>query len=114
VRTIIAFSIYLAAFALLTACSPESSEVRALQPYQEPARPAIPQYNNIPAQSFQWITEDGGQSQLSFNPRVDILFVTDNSESMKSAQENLVKNMDRFTTGINRNKMIDYHVGVIS
>lgn len=113
-RSLIAFGIYLAAFALLTACSPESTEVRALQPYQEPAKPAIPQYKDIPAQSFQWITEDGGQSQLSFNPRVDILFVADNSESMKSAQENLMKNMDRFTAGITRNKMIDYHIGVIS
>ncbi|MFM6929037.1 MAG: hypothetical protein ACKOX6_11275 [Bdellovibrio sp.] len=29
-------------------------------------------------------------------------------------QENLIKNLDRFTRGITSNRMIDYHIGVIS
>lgn len=113
-RHLIVFTIYLTAFALLTACSPESSEIRAVQPYVAPKQEEIPTFPDVPDQKFDWVTQNGGESQLEFNPRVDILFVTDNSESMKSAQENLVKNIDRFTAGIVRNKMIDYHIGVIS
>lgn len=97
----------------LNACSPESASLSVEKPiYDEPAQ--IPQYEYIPPQKFEWISEDGGQSQLDFNPQLDILFVTDNSESMKSAQENLVQNIDRFTAGIVKNKMIDYHIGSIS
>lgn len=99
---------------LLAACSPESGTVMLQQepPVEKPVE--IPKYEMPAQQQFTWITEDGGQSQLDFNPQVDILFVTDNSESMKSAQENLVRNLDRFTSGINKNAMIDYQIGVIS
>lgn len=97
---------------LLSACSPETASLTsegALPPAQQ-----IPEYADIPTQEFKWVTEDGGQSQLDFNPQVDILFVTDNSDSMRAAQENLAKNIDRFTFGITNNKMIDYHIGVVS
>ncbi|MDG0817516.1 vWA domain-containing protein [Bdellovibrio svalbardensis] len=106
--------IYLTAFALLSACSPESSDIKAQMPFQEPAKPEVPVYDKVAPQEFKWITEDGGQSQFDFNPQVDILFVMDNSDSMKSAQENLNRNIDRFTAGIVKNKMIDYHIGVVS
>lgn len=112
-RTMKAF--YAASMMLLAAaCSPESSTLMAQAPTPEPEKVEIPQYDKVDRQKFNWITEDGGNSQFDFNPQVDILFVTDNSESMKSAQENLVKNLDRFTNGINKNKMIDYQIGVIS
>jgi hypothetical protein len=74
----------------------------------------IPVYPKLADQQFNWVTEDGGQSQLDFNPRVDILFVMDNSDSMKTAQANLIKNLNRFTSGITNNKMIDYHIGVVT
>lgn len=96
------------------ACSPESDTLLAQAPLPEPEKVEIPQYDKVDRQKFNWITEDGGNSQFDFNPQVDILFVTDNSDSMKSAQENLVKNLDRFTKGINNNRMIDYQIGVIS
>lgn len=96
----------------LSACSPEA--VTLTSERELPAPQEIPQENSLPAQEFNWITEDGGQSQLDFNPRVDILFVTDNSDSMRTAQENLANNIDRFTFGITKNKMIDYHIGVVS
>lgn len=112
-RHLIVAAIYLGALALFTACSPESASLQTARPL-EPQTVEVPQYDHIPTQTFEWITEDGGQSQLDFNPKVDILFVTDNSESMKSAQENLVKNIDRFTAGIVKNKMIDYHIGTVS
>lgn len=112
-RNLVIIAIYMSAFMLVSACSPESATLKVERPLEQP-EVQIPQYENIPAQTFEWVTEDGGQSQLDFNPQVDILFVTDNSDSMKSAQENLVRNIDRFTAGILRNKMIDYHIGVIS
>lgn len=96
------------------ACSPESTPLMAQAPPRAQEQVEIPQYDKVDRQNFNWITEDGGNSKFDFNPQVDILFVTDNSDSMKSAQENLVKNIDRFTNGINKNKMIDYQIGVIS
>jgi hypothetical protein len=97
----------------LLACSPESKTL-GMQPQIPEKKVDIPQYDPIPAQEFKWITEDGGQSNLEFNPKIDILFVTDNSDSMKTAQENLKHNIDKFTAGIIQNRMIDYHIGVTS
>lgn len=99
------------ATSLFAACSPETASMHAQQPVVQATPPV---YENIAEQKAGWITEDGGQSQLDFNPQVDILFVTDNSDSMKSAQSNLVRNIDKFSDGIVKNKMIDYHVGVVS
>jgi hypothetical protein len=76
-----------------------------------PAPPSDPQ---PVIESKTWIADDGGQSQLDFNPQVDILFVIDNSDSMRAAEDNLVRNIGRFVDGIVKNKMIDYHIGVIS
>ncbi|WP_413293949.1 hypothetical protein ACLSU7_02330 [Bdellovibrio sp. HCB185ZH] len=126
-KPLIALCIYLSAFLLLSACAEPSAPLVAqkelVQPkvelpvypdVEQPEQPEIPVYPKIQQPEITWITEDGGQSQLDFNPRVDILFVTDNSDSMKSAQANLIKNLNRFTNGISNNKMIDYHIGVIS
>ncbi|XGC82200.1 hypothetical protein ACES2L_06845 [Bdellovibrio bacteriovorus] len=112
-RNLIIAAIYIGAFLLVSACSPESVSLRAEKPLHDELV-VVPQMEHVPEQTFEWITEDGGQSQLEFNPRVDILFVVDNSDSMKSAQENLVKNIDGFTARITKNKMIDYHIGVMS
>lgn len=98
---------------VLAACSPESGSL-AISVVDEQVKTEIPQFEQVAEQTFSWITEDGGQSQLDFNPQVDILFVTDDSDSMESAQRNLVANIDRFTNGINKNKMIDYNIGVVS
>ncbi|WP_413574474.1 hypothetical protein ACLVWU_09625 [Bdellovibrio sp. HCB290] len=126
-KPLLALCIYLSAFLLLTACAQESgtliaqktlvdekAELPVFPEVQQPVQDPLPVYPEVAKQQFTWITEDGGQSQLDFNPRVDILFVTDNSDSMKSAQANLIKNLNRFTNGISNNKMIDYHIGVIS
>ncbi|MEK2688723.1 hypothetical protein [Bdellovibrio sp. GT3] len=112
-KPLLVLCIYLSAFMLLSACAQESGTILAQKELVQ-EKTEIPVYPDVPAQQFSWITEDGGQSQLDFNPRVDILFVTDNSDSMKTAQANLIKNLNRFTNGITSNKMIDYHIGVIS
>jgi len=111
VRTSTKFAALAFATSIFAACSPPTASMSA-QPVI--AQPTPPTFETLVEQKAGWITEDGGQSQLDFNPQVDILFVTDNSESMKSAQANLVRNIDKFADGINRNKMIDYHIGVVS
>lgn len=98
---------------LLTGCSPESQTV-GVEPIRPESKVDIPKYDPIPEQTFSWITEDGGESSQSFNPQIDILFVIDNSDSMVSAQANLKRNIDKFTASIIKNKMIDYHIGVVS
>lgn len=98
---------------LLSSCSPESKTL-GITPVQPENKFEIPKNPTIPEQQFGWITEDGGQSNQEFNPKIDILFVIDNSDSMVSAQANLKRNIDKFTAGIIKNKMIDYHIGVIS
>lgn len=99
------------ATSLFAACSPQTASMTAQQVIPQATPPS---YERIAEQKAAWITEDGGQSQLDFNPQVDILFVTDNSDSMKSAQANLVRNIDKFADGIVKNRMIDYHIGVVS
>ena len=111
-------SSYLSIFAMigmvgLSSCSPKSQSLQT-SPVVPEKQVEVPQYEDIPEQTFTWIHEDGGQSQLDFNPQIDLLFVIDNSDSMRSAQENLRRNLDKFTAGFTRNPMIDYHIGVIS
>jgi hypothetical protein len=49
-----------------------------------------------------------------FDPAVDILFVVDNSGSMDTHQQNLIKNIDLFTNAFLNNSVLDYNIGVIS
>lgn len=51
---------------------------------------------------------------LDFNPKVDILFVVDDSGSMSSYQTNLSKNVEVLTKSIEKNRILNYHVGVIT
>lgn len=115
---------------MIVGCSPQSSTMtitpEPVQQYQmprpevhdseepTPAQAEAPVYPGIPEQKFDWIYEDGGQRQLELKPQVDILFVVDNSDSMRSAQENLVKNISKFSDVIGQTQMIDYHIGVVS
>lgn len=97
----------------LSACSPKSETLYTQESIPQ-EKVEIPKYDPVQRQEFKWVTEDGGQSNQEFSPKIDILFITDNSDSMKSAQENLKRNIDKFAAGIVQNKMIDYHIGVIS
>lgn len=111
-----------------TACSPENASIRArrdiVQEFKPIERPVIPEDQllppdntvipEFPAEPIVWITQDGGQRQFEFNPKTDILFVIDNSESMKAAQENLSRNINRFVEGFRKNRMVDFRIGVIS
>ena len=50
---------------------------------------------------------------LKFQPKVDILFFIDHSGSMISYQTSLAKNIDAFVEAMEKNKFLDYHVGVL-
>jgi hypothetical protein len=110
VRTQLA-SLSILALLALTACSNPGASLYTDEPLQSDTEPVYPE---VPAQNFDWVTVDGGESNMEFNPQVDILFVTDNSDSMRSAQDNLGKNIELFTRDIMKNRMIDYHIGTIS
>ena len=96
---------------LLAACGQSSENLQGRRDL-----PSDPPYVPPPVkvEKIDWIKLDGGNLQVDFNPRVDILFVIDDSDSMKSAQENLISNVGRFVETFNQNKIIDYHIGVVS
>lgn len=52
--------------------------------------------------------------KLQLKPKADILFVVDDSGSMKSAQTLLSENISLFTAAMNKSKYLDYHIGVIT
>lgn len=56
----------------------------------------------------------GDELQVEFNPQVDILFVIDNSESMKDEQDRLRAGIASFVNGMGENSVIDYRVGVVT
>ncbi|KHD89400.1 MAG: hypothetical protein OM95_03250 [Bdellovibrio sp. ArHS] len=49
-----------------------------------------------------------------FNPKVDILFVIDDSGSMADAQNNLSRNAFAFADAISKVSILDYHIGVVT
>lgn len=49
-----------------------------------------------------------------FNPKVDILFVIDDSGSMDSAQKNLSRNAYLFADAMSKSSILDYHIGVLT
>ncbi len=51
---------------------------------------------------------------LNVTPKVDVLFVIDNSDSMLDEQETLSANINEFTKKIATNSGIDFHIGVTS
>ena len=67
----------------------------------------------IPRQPFVPLEVEEGFN-LVFEPKVDILFVVDDSGSMTSAQSRLAQNINLFTRAMEQNKFLDYHMGVIS
>ncbi len=53
-------------------------------------------------------------SKDSFKPKLDILFIIDDSGSMATHQKNLAANVNLFAASIVQTKYLDYHIGVIT
>ena len=66
------------------------------------------------SQQFKAETESFPAVESSINPRVDILFVIDNSHSMTTHQKRLSENIDSFVKNFARQDFIDFHIGVTS
>lgn len=59
------------------------------------------------------IQEQAGLQNLTLSPKVDVLLVVDNSESMEVKQDFLVKYIHYFTNALSANKTLDIHLGVV-
>lgn len=102
----------MAGLAALSACGVKSQTIHGQREIVQ-QQPEEPKYEAIPQQKIEWIAIDGGQLE-KFKPAVDVLFVIDNSDSMKSAQEKLSANIEQFANRISGKRQIDFHFGVIS
>lgn len=51
---------------------------------------------------------------LVFTPKVDILFIVDESGSMSSHQKNLATNINLFVSEIAKDGFLDFHIGVVT
>ncbi|MBS1970242.1 MAG: VWA domain-containing protein [Bdellovibrionales bacterium] len=49
-----------------------------------------------------------------FDPKVDILFVVDNSGSMQTHQRNLSTNVTKFTSTFTKSSVLDYNIGIVT
>ncbi len=72
-----------------------------------------PQLTGLPAVIKENVSEKP-TGLVMFDPKVDILFVIDNSGSMSDAQNNLSRNAAEFARAIVNNSILDYHIGVTS
>ncbi len=79
----------------------------------QPKQPDLQKFPQVNRDNIQWITMDGGQDQLSLKPKLDILFVEDNSGSMANKQVNLERNITHFAEAFQKNAVIDYHIGLV-
>jgi hypothetical protein len=59
------------------------------------------------------VQEQAGLQNVTLSPKVDVLLVIDNSESMEIKQEFLLKYIQYFTNALSSNKTLDIHLGVI-
>ncbi len=67
-----------------------------------------------PPQEFESVKLLDEGLKVEFNPRVDILFVIDNSMSMEDDQARLSRNIDRFVAAFAENEVLDFHIGITS
>lgn len=66
-----------------------------------------------PIEKHAFVTIEAEKQQTLADPKVNILFVVDNSGSMKNYQEKLAKNMQLFSKHFFATSRIDYKIGVV-
>jgi hypothetical protein len=66
-----------------------------------------------PPETFSSVTIEGAQTATVADPKVNILFVVDNSGSMKNYQAKLATNIRLFAETFFNNTRIDYRIGVV-
>jgi len=75
-------------------------------------QPEIPRFEKPVIAKADWVTIEDTGFDLSYNPKVDILFVIDNSASMKQVQTNVARNIDQFINKFSSNTSLDFQIGV--
>lgn len=65
------------------------------------------------AESFDAVTVEGNFTSAASDPQINILFVVDNSGSMKPYQEKLAENIELFANEFFDNARLDYRIGVV-
>lgn len=78
----------------MSSCSPENPKAYI--------KPSVPD---------EKVVQDNTQV---FDPKVDILFVVDNSGSMATHQKNLAANVTKFTSTFTKSSVLDYNIGVVT
>lgn len=76
--------------------------------------PANPQKMAPPEAELSATESAPINSRVDFVPKADILFVVDNSDSMKEHQAKLKANIANFVKAFDGNKRLDFHIGVVS
>ncbi|HAG91170.1 MAG TPA: hypothetical protein DCL41_04830 [Bdellovibrionales bacterium] len=110
VKFLIAFT---GALLFLSGCADTVSTTKWESPkYQTIPDIEITSAPDTPAKKLERIVENGRGESNKYDPRVDILFVIDNSASMEVHQANLRRNIKKFVDAIAKTKIIDFHIGV--
>ncbi|MGZ3804181.1 MAG: vWA domain-containing protein [Pseudobdellovibrionaceae bacterium] len=73
--------------------------------------PVTPKAYIVPVPPDEKIVDDNTEA---YDPKVDILFVVDNSGSMDQHQENLAKNVAKFTSTFTKTSILDYNIGIVT
>src|SRR5690349_494813 len=73
--------------------------------------PKNPKAHIIPDNTEEKVVQDNTQV---FDPKVDILFVVDNSGSMGTHQQNLSANVSKFTQAFIKGSILDYNIGIVT
>lgn len=72
-----------------------------------------PERQAPPPPNAEFVTIEGAQTSTLSNPKVNVLFVVDNSGSMLGYQSKLSKNLELFAERFFKNNRIDYKIGVV-
>lgn len=66
-----------------------------------------------PPETFTPLSEEVSQSEELTEPKVNILFVVDNSGSMKPFQKKMADNIDHFSNTFFDNTRLEYRIGIV-
>lgn len=87
----------------LTACShPRDSWIMTPQALPKPPEPLLS------------VNQVNGLQQVDYTPKAEILFVVDNSDSMKAHIAEVSRNIDAFVNAFSKNNPLEFHAAVLS
>ncbi|GEM_PF-1024386 len=109
---LIVFLTSLTSIISFSSCQQTSQDHYAQKPQSPQAPTQIPKFDPIVVKTQEWVTLDSGNNDLTLKPQADILFVIDDSVSMKQTQAQLTKNINEFTKSFLKNNHVDFRIAV--